>query len=248
MHTSFCLEPETRSIPTASVRGGSEGRASATRGSRWRGGSPFPRWETCSLPSREREWWRSYWAGPGSSGPFPVPRTLFFSFFTKASTAFSAHFSSSLTLFPAKKSLHSWTCEGKQTCHVHDGAVHTPLWRRNTESPKRRKDSERLHFIYIRFSLASSRRSWKVEMTIPGVSKRNPKQAPRKEKGEKMFKIISTTKSQFIKQLPWARYYFKRYVLQCAMELTMHPPTPKLILKPQWLYLEVEPGAFKGSN
>lgn len=40
-----------------------------------------------------------------------------------------------------------------------------------------------------------------------------------------MFKIISSTKSQFIKQLPWARYYFKHfYVLQYAMGWIMSPP------------------------
>lgn len=103
---------ETRSIPTASVRGGSEGRASATRGSRWREAAPSGGRPAVCRPG-SGEWWRSYWAGPEQLKAFSSSSMApFFSsvFFTKHQRP-SLPIFFLVTLFPAKKSLHSWTCE-----------------------------------------------------------------------------------------------------------------------------------------
>lgn len=63
---------ETRSIPVVSVRGGSAGRASATLGSKWREAVPCGGKPAACRPG-SGGWWRSCWAAPGSSRPFPVP-------------------------------------------------------------------------------------------------------------------------------------------------------------------------------
>lgn len=85
---------------------------------------------------------------------------LFLQFFHQSINGLLCPFFFLVTLFPAKKSLHSWTCEGKQTCHVHDGAVHTPCGGRNTDVPKCertvREASLYLHKILLSFFVRRS--------------------------------------------------------------------------------------------
>lgn len=65
-------QKETHSIPVVLVHGGSEGRASATHGSKWREAAPSGGKLAACRPG-SGEWWHSYWAAPDSSRPFPVP-------------------------------------------------------------------------------------------------------------------------------------------------------------------------------
>lgn len=116
-------------------------------------------------------------------GPF-----LFLQFFHQSINSFLCPFFFFIALFPPKKSLHRWTCEGKQTGHIHsDGTRYTLLVCGETkESPNCETPTEDSSLYLCRILLSCLvLRSWKVETTIPSVAKRNPKSAPRKDKRKK---------------------------------------------------------------
>ena len=175
---------ETRSIPMVSVHGGSEGRASATRGSRWREAAPSGGRPAVCRPG-SGEWWRSCWAGRGSSRPFPVPP-----WHPSFSSVFSPkHQRPSLPIFLPRHPVSSQEVSSQLDLWRKINLSHSwwryarSLWREKYRRPQCERTVKEaslyLHKILLSFFV---RRSWKVEMTIPGVSERNPKRAPRKEK------------------------------------------------------------------
>ena len=102
MHTSFCFEPNGNSQHSSGFNSWwdcKSGQRHTLQYMTW--GSPL-RWETCSRPSKERGIVTHLLGWPGqlralsssSLAPF-----FFFNFFTRESTAFSAHFSSSSPCF-----------------------------------------------------------------------------------------------------------------------------------------------------
>lgn len=102
MHTSFCFEPKGNSQHSSGFNSWwdcKSGQRHTLQYMTW--GSPL-RWDTCSRPSKERGIVTHLLGWPGqlralsssSMAPF-----FFFNFFTKESTAFSAHFSSSSPCF-----------------------------------------------------------------------------------------------------------------------------------------------------
>lgn len=149
---------ETRSTPGVSVHGGSAGRASATRGSRWHEAAPSGGRPAACRPG-SGGWWRSYWAGPGSSRPFPVPpwhpsfssvfspghQRLSLPTFLPHHPVSSQEVSSQLDLWRKINLSRSWWCCAQLLV---EGEIQT--------SPNVKGQRKRLHFIYIRFSLASS--------------------------------------------------------------------------------------------
>lgn len=102
MQTSFCLEPNGYSHTSRGLSSWCDWRSGQRHTRQYiTCGRPF-RWDTCKRPSSERGIVTHLLGWPGllkafsrsSMAPF-----FFFSFFTSASTAFSAHFSSSSPCF-----------------------------------------------------------------------------------------------------------------------------------------------------
>lgn len=79
---------------------------------------------------------------------------LFLQFFHQSVNSLLCPFFFFIALFPPQKSLDSWTREGKQTCHIHDGTGYTPRGRRNKGVPTCEKAAEEVSLYLHRSRLS----------------------------------------------------------------------------------------------
>lgn len=81
---------------------------------------------------------------------------LFLQFFHQSINSFLCPLFFLITLFPPKESLHSWACEGKQTCHIHNDRTRYKLLRYVSQRGLQcKRTTGEASGIHIGFSLAS---------------------------------------------------------------------------------------------